>query len=414
VVVVGRTGELRRTLPALIASIPITIVFFAVLGIVLTAAGQDGLDLTDAQASGWIAVLYGFPTLIALVLTVRTHQPLLITGNIFAIIFFVSLGDQVSFPELAGASILAGAIVLAAAVLGITGRIAAWIPAPIVNGLIAGAVMPFVVNVFASLSTSRGGVRLPYEVPLMVAGALLAYLLSQRLLGNRVPPILPAFLAGLLVAALTGQLGALPSSFALPTLDVVRPEFSLSAVATATPVLVALLTVQSNIPSIVYLRSQGFSPPERALNVVSGAGTIVGSFFGPIAVSLALPPVLITAGPGAGPAPLRYRSVYLPAAAGLLIALFATTAADLAVLVPSTLLLAMAGLALVGALVGALKEITQGPLILGPIFAFAVALSDMTLFGLGPFFWSLVLGAGVSLLLEREGWKRIRADAVRG
>ena len=106
-----RAGELRRSLPALIASIPVFIVFFAVLGIVLTAAGPEGLDLTDAQTSGWIAVLYGLPTLIALALTIRLRQPLLITGNIFAIIFFASLGDRVSFPELVGASVLAGAIV---------------------------------------------------------------------------------------------------------------------------------------------------------------------------------------------------------------------------------------------------------------------------------------------------------------
>jgi benzoate membrane transport protein len=68
-------------------------------------------------------------------------------------------------------------------------------------------------------------------------------------------------------------------------------------------------------------------------------------------------------------------------------------------------------LALVGALVGALKEITKGPLVLGPIFAFAIALSDMNLFGLGAFFWSLVLGAVISLLLERDGWKRLPAEA---
>jgi benzoate membrane transport protein len=410
--VIPSTGELRRTLPALIASIPITIVFFAVLGIVLTAAGPDGFGLTDAQASGWIAVLYGLPTLIALVMTIRYRQPLLITGNIFAIIFFVSLGDRISFPALAGASMLAGAIVLVTAVFGLTGRLAAWIPAPIVHGLIAGAVMPFVVDVFTSLSTSEAGVRIPSEVPLMVGAALVAYLVSQRLLGTRLPPILPSFLAGLLVAALTGQLGDFPSSFALPSLHVLRPVFTWTAIATATPVLVALLTVQSNIPSVIYMRSQGFRPPESLLNVVSGVGTMLGSLIGPIAVSLALPPVLLTAGPGAGVPALRYRSVYLPVAAGLLIALFASTAADLAVLVPPTLLLAMAGLALVGALVGALKEITHGPLVLGPIFAFAIALSDMTLFGLGPFFWSLVLGAGISLLLEREGWKRLRAEVA--
>jgi benzoate membrane transport protein len=408
----GRSGELRRTLPALSASIPITIVYFAVLGIVLTAAGPNGFGLTDAQASGWIAMLYGLPTLIALIMTVRYRQPLLITGNIFAIIFFASLGDRMSFPALAGASMVAGAIVLATAVLGLTGRLAAWIPAPIVHGLIAGAVMPFVVDVFTSLSTSRDGVRIPSEVPLMVGAALLAYLLSERFLGASVPPILPAFIAGLLMVVLTGQLGEFPSSFSLPSLEVLRPELDWSAIATATPVLVALLTVQSNIPSVIYLRSQGFRPPERVINVTSGLGTIVGSFVGPVAVSLALPPVLLTAGPGAGPRPIRYRSVYLPVAAGLLIAVFASTAADLAVLVPPTLLLAMAGLALVGGLVGALKEIVRGPLILGPVFAFAIALSDITLFGLGPFFWSLVLGTGISLLLERDGWTQLRAAVV--
>jgi benzoate membrane transport protein len=410
--VVERSGELRRTLPALIASIPITIVYFAVLGIVLTAAGPKGLDLTTAQTSGWIAVLYGLPTLIALVLTLRFRQPLLITGNIFAIIFFASLGDRISFPELVGASVLAGAIVLAAAVLGITDRIAAWIPAPIVYGLIAGAVMPFVAGVFTSLSTSQEGVRVPSEVPLMVGAALIAYLVSQRVFGTRLPPILPAFLAGIVVAALTGQLGNFPSSFALPSLDLIRPEFSWSAILTATPVLVALMTVQANIPSVIYLRSQGFRPPERLLNVVSGIGTTLGSLLGPVAVSLALPPVLLTAGPEAGPHSLRYRSVFLPVAAGLFITLLAGTAAELAVLVPSTLLFAMAGLALVGALVGALKEIARGPLVLGPVFAFAIALSDMTLFGLGPFFWSLVLGTTVSLLIERDGWNRLRAGVT--
>jgi benzoate membrane transport protein len=156
------------------------------------------------------------------------------------------------------------------------------------------------------------------------------------------------------------------------------------------------------------MRTQGFTPPERVINIVSGAGTMVGSLLGPVAVSLALPPVLLTAGPEAGPQQIRYRSTFLPVLAGLTIAVFASTAVDLADLVPPTLLLAMAGLALLGALIGALKEITRGPLILGPILAFAVALSNMTVFGLGPFFWALVLGVGVSLLLERDGWERLR------
>src|SRR5262245_11650668 len=211
--VVERSTGLRSWLPALVASIPVAIIYFAVLGIVLTAAGPEGLHLTDARTSGWIAVGYGFPTVIALVLTLRTRQPLLLTANIFAIIFVVSLVHHFTFPELVAASILARAAVLVASTFGPTGRIAGAIPARIVYGLIAGAVMPFIVNIFTFLSTSRDGVRLPYDVPLTVGSALLAYLLSQRLFGSRVPPILPAFIIGLLVAWLTGQLGAFPTSF---------------------------------------------------------------------------------------------------------------------------------------------------------------------------------------------------------
>jgi benzoate membrane transport protein len=401
-----RSDEFRRTLPALIAGLTVTIVFFAVLSIVLTAAGPHGMGLSDRRTSGWIALVYGLPMIPSLVLTLRYRMPLLLTGNVFAVIFFISLGDRISFPELAGASMLAGAIVLLTAMLGLTGQLAAWIPAPIVQGLIAGAVMPFVVNIFSSLTTSEG-----VRVPMMVGCSVLGYLVSQRVLGTRLPPILPAFIVGFLAAAVTGQLGAFPTTFALPGLEFIRPEFSWTAIATVTPVLLALMTVQSNIPSEIYLRSQGFHPPERILNVVSGAGTLLGSLFGPITVSLALPPVLVTAGPAAGDRSLRYRSIYLPIAAGLLIAIFAATATDLAVLVPPVLLLTMAGLALVPALAVALREISVGPLVLGPLFAFAIALSKMTVFGLGPFFWSLVLGTAISLLLERDAWKRLRSEA---
>jgi predicted benzoate:H+ symporter BenE len=129
-------------------------------------------------------------------------------------------------------------------------------------------------------------------------------------------------------------------------------------------------------------------------------------------VSLAVPLVPLTAGPTAGDPSIRHRSVYVPAGALLVIAVLAGTAADLASLVPPILLLALAGLALVGVVVSSLREIARGPLLLGPIFAFAIALSDMRLLELGPFFWSLVLGTGVSLLLERDEWKRLRTDVV--
>lgn len=402
--------EFRRTLPALGAAVPVIILFVAVLSIVLTAAGPQGLGLSDAQTSGWIVVVYGLPAVPSLMLTLRYRQPLLLTGNVFAIIFFASLGDQFSFEELSGAAFLAGVIVLLIAVFGLTGQLATWIPAPIVHGLIAGAVMPFVADVFSGLSSvDNQGLDIAARVPIMVGSAFVAYLLSQRFFGPRLPAIFPALVAGLVSAGLTGQFGRVPTSFALPDLAIGWPAFSLTALASATPVLVALIFLQSNLPCVIYMRSEGYRPPERVINVVSGIGTIVASPIGPSAVSLAVPLAPLTAGPTAGDPLIRYRSVYVPAGALLMIALVAGTAADLAVLVPPILLFALAGLALVGVLVSSLREIARGPLLLGPILAFAIALSDMRLLDLGPFFWSLVLGTGISLLLEQDEWRRLRA-----
>jgi benzoate membrane transport protein len=57
-----------------------------------------------------------------------------------------------------------------------------------------------------------------------------------------------------------------------------------------------------------------------------------------------------------------------------------------------------------------LQEVTKGPLVLGPLIAFAISLSQLELFGFGRFFWALVLGLAVSWLLERDGMRSSRSD----
>jgi benzoate membrane transport protein len=49
-------------------------------------------------------------------------------------------------------------------------------------------------------------------------------------------------------------------------------------------------------------------------------------------------------------------------------------------------------------------------LLLGPLFAFAIALSEISILGFGPFFWALVIGTGVSLVLERDELQTLRSS----
>jgi benzoate membrane transport protein len=113
--------------------------------------------------------------------------------------------------------------VLAITWLGLMRRLASWIPAPLVLGLLSGAILPFVSDVFTFLG----------QAPLMVGATGLAYLLGRRFLEPRVPAILAALVAGLAAAALTGQLGAAPVRWTLPIPTLTAPVFTLHALLTA-------------------------------------------------------------------------------------------------------------------------------------------------------------------------------------
>jgi benzoate membrane transport protein len=390
----------RKNLPVIGAAVRNVIIFIAVLSIPLTAA--QTLALSAAETSSWILALFGLPGLLSLVLSLRYRQPLLFTGNLFFIIFISGLQGQLSFPELMGASILAGAGVLLIGILGIAKWLGAWIPVPIMFGLLAGAVMPFVSDFFTALG----------DAPVVVGGTLLAYLVSRSVLGTRLPAILPALVTGLAITGVTGQFGQVTAPLSLAPPDLTLPVFSVPAILTATPVFVVLITLQANLPSVRFLHSQEYDPPESAIQLVSGIATILGSFLGPTGVSLALPATSIAAGSEAGEHEIRHRSVYLVGGAALLVGLLAGIAAALLEIVPSALLLTLAGLAVLDVLADAVKRVTKGPLLLGPLFAFAIALSDISLLGFGNYFWSLVIGTGVSLLLEGDGLRALRESKV--
>lgn len=390
------SDSLKSWVPTLNALIPAVIIYLTVLSVPL-AIGQS-LHMTAAQTTSWIMAAYGLPSLLSLVLTILYRQPIILTANLFALIFYGSLVDEFSYPEIIGATIVAGAIVVLISVLGLTRWLVTWVPAPIIFGLLAGAIVPYVFGLFSLLGT----------LPLLIGAAFLAYLLSRLILGNRIPPVLPALVVGLLVLILTGQLGQPHRQLALPDPVITLPVFSLTAIATATPVLVILMTLQANVPSIIFMRSQGYQPPALTIDIVGGISTMLGSFLGPMAVSIPLPFMPLFAGREAGEFHLRHRAAILLSIAGMVIAGMAVLAADVPAVIPTQLLLALVGLSMVSILVAAMQQLTCGPLLLGPVFAFTVALSKISLLGFGPFFWALVIGIGTSLLLERDKVRALR------
>ncbi len=369
--------------------------FIAVLAIPLEAASE--LGLSPAETSTWIMVLYGLSSLIAIFLILRYRQPLVMTGNVFILLFVLLLGGELSFSELVAATVAAGAIVFFLALLGLTDRLASFLPAPIVYGLLAGAVLTLITDMFTLLG----------DETLLVGSTIAAYFLSRAFLGPRVPAIITALVVGVVVAVTTSATGPVPTPAWLG-LTFTSPNPTLQAFLTATPVLVVFITLQANAPSIVFLRSQGYEPPERTVSFISGVATMTGSFFGPMGMSLSLPSTALVAGPDAGTIDRRHIAALVAAGSGVAIALFAGFASELIGFIPEALLDSVVGLAVLAIMGQALQEITKGPLMLGPLVAFVVSVSNIQLLSLGRFFWALVFGLAVSLLLERDAWKTLR------
>lgn len=392
--------QLRGVAPQISAAVP---TWMLVLGAALpiTLSVTEDLGLSAAETASWVMAFFGVSAVLGIVLSWRFKQPMIFTGHILALIMFGSIGDEFSFPELVGASMVAGAAVALLGVTGVTGRITTLIPAPVVMALIGGTVLPFVSDMFTSLGAE----------PVIVGSTLVAYLASERLLGTRVPPVVTALAVGVIVAGVTGRFGESLPSPALPEPLLIPPQFSIESIVATLPVLLVMVVLQGNVPSVIFLREQGYEPPERAINAYCGSASVVGSLLGPMAVTVPVPPLAIIGGPGAGPLELRYRAGIASSIAPLIVALGATTAAPLGTFVPRELIVAVAGLALINVLLSSIQDLVRGPLRLGPVIAFAVVLSDVSLLGLGPFFWALAAGVTFSLILERDGWALSRSGA---
>ena len=388
---------LSRLVPPLTMALPVTIFAVAALSFPLTVARL--FALSGPVTTTWIAALYGGPGVLSLFLTWRFRQPLLVAWSTLGTIAAATFVGHASYAELRGASLVAGALVFLLGAVGLSERVVGWVPAPVVMAMVAGAVLPYVAGMFSAAG----------QAPAVVGGAFLAYVLGRRFLPPRIPAVLPGVAAGLAAAGLTGMLNLSHFRWAAPVLRAEPPAFSWSTVMAFAPVLAVLMSTSANIASVVYIRSQRYPASIRVIDAVTGAAAAAGSFlaFTPFCMGsfLAAP----TAGPDAGDHDVRHWSVYFSSVGFLAIAALAGLAADLLTIIPLSVLLALAGLALIGVLGATLREALAGPLVLGPLFAFAVAASHLSYLGAGPLFWSLVIGTATSLALERDQLRRLRA-----
>jgi benzoate membrane transport protein len=179
------------------------------------------------------------------------------------------------------------------------------------------------------------------------------------------------------------------------------------------PLFVVTMASQ-NLPGVAAIRAAGFGDrraqggdggiPISRLITLTGLATLVLAPFGAFALSLSAITAAICMGPQAHPDPARrYTAAASCGALYVLIGLCGGAIAGVLSAFPAALVAAIAGLALLGTIGGAMHNALQHEAHReAALITFLVTLSGVVIAGVGSAFWGIVAGA-LALLVQHVG-----------
>jgi benzoate membrane transport protein len=281
-----------------------------------------------------------------------------------------------------GAFLLSGVLIVLAAAFQPLGRLIERIPTSIAAAMLAGVLVRFTTEVFASAQGE------PALVLPLVAIFLLMRVVNPSL------AVLAVLATGLAASFGLGLTGPLPERAALSSLTLITPVFDATALIGLGIPLFLVTMASQNLPGFAVLRASGYAPPTRSILAVTGLSSMVTALFGAHTSNLAAISAAICTGPDTHPDPgKRWMTGPFYALCYLLLAAFGAFVIAVIAALPASLIKAVAGLALMGALVGALGSALADDTKRFPaVLAFVVTASGLTLMGVGSAFWGLAAG----------------------
>jgi benzoate membrane transport protein len=366
--------------------------FTSSVAIVFSAA--QALGAGPAEISSWMWALGLGMGLCSVLPSLWLRQPVMIAWSTpgAAVLATAAASGGFHLPEAVGAFLVSAALVTLFGVTGWFERLMGRIPMPIASALLAGVLARFGLDAFVALKS---------------AFALVLLMLATYLVGRRLWPryAVPGVLAvGTLFAALQGQLHLGAVSFAMTVPVFTMPVFTLPAlVSLALPLFIVTMASQ-NLPGVAAIRAAGYDMPVSKLITLSGVATLLLAPFGAFAMNLSAITAAICMGREAHED--KGRRYMAAVACGLIycvIGLFGAAVTGVLTAFPRELVVAVAGLALLGTigngLASALKDDAHRE---AALITFLVTLSGLSLWGIGSAFWGVVAGA---LALFVQQWR---------
>lgn len=355
----------------------------------IAIAGLSAMGANEGQAATAIFVMLVGYGVLSIGLSTWFKMPISVVWSTPGAAFLASSAALGLSFELA-----VGAFLVSSLLLTLTGlwpaltALISKIPPQISSAMLAGVIFPFVVaTVHASV-----------DFPVLILPVVGLWLLLNRLAPVWASPV--AIGLGFLLIALSPEVTNFSVGSFFPDFLPVMPVFDLAAVLAVGIPLYLITMASQNLPGIAIMNSLGYSLPVPKVLTSTGLGSALTSFFGGFGLNLAAITAALNADAGAAKDPSRR---WVAASFGGVIylgfALIAAPFAAFVLAVPTELLLALAGLALINTFAGSLRTaVSDDRLRLAGIVTFAIGAAGITIFGVGGAFWALLAGIAVWLI----------------
>lgn len=369
--------------------------FTSSVAIVFQAAQAFGA--TPEQIASWMWALGLGMGLCSAIPSLILKQPVMVAWSTpgAAVLASAGLVGGFSMAQAVGAFMVCALLIVLVGATGWFERVMNRIPVAIASALLAGVLARFGLQAFSAA----------HDALLLVVLMLLTYLLGRRWLPRYAVPL--TLLVAVLTVSSQGQLqtSALNVDWAVPVFT--APEFSWSAVISLALPLFVVTMASQNLPGVAAIRSAGYDMPISKLITMTGLATLVLAPFGAFALNLSAITAAICMGEEAHPdKSKRYTAAVVCGALYIAIGLVGAAVTGVLLAFPSALVLAIAGLALLGTIGGglhtALKDEAHRE---AAIITFLVTLSGVVVAGIGSAFWGVVAGA-LALGVQQLGTRK--------
>ena len=374
------------------ASIPVSAFVAAIVGfggtLALIIAAADAVGASREQTASWVTAICLAIAFETAWLSWRTRMPV-ITAWSTPGAALVAASSGFSMNDAVGAFIVTAVLLIATGLFKPLTRLIAKIPASVASGMLAGIVVSFAI----------GAVKTIPADPVLILPLIAAFFVIR--LYNPALSVLAVLIGGGFAAFLTGRVGGMPPP-ELSSLTLIAPEFSATAIIGLALPLYLVTMASQNLSGLAVLRAAGYHPEPGPLISVTGLFSLLSAPFGALTTNLAAISAAICTGPDVHPDPAeRWKTGPFYALAYLVFAVFGASLVAIFAVLPESLIVLVAGLALMGPLANALSiALMDESERMAATTAFAVTASGLQLFGIGSAFWGLV-GGLIVLALER-------------